>query len=93
MTTAGIIGRIAEAPPRHKGGGIVAAYYLMTVLAGVFVLFFQGTLALAADLIVSTIFIAVTILFYASSKKRLTGENRDRTRTVTEPVRMMSFGR
>ena len=93
MTTAGMMGRIAEAPSRHKGGGIVGGYYLMTILAGVLVLFFQGTLALAADLIVTVIFIAVTIVFYASSKKRLTRNNPDRTRTVSEPVRTMSFGR
>lgn len=68
MTTAEMMRRIAEAPPRHKGGGIVGAYYLLTILAGVFVLFFQGTLALAADLIVAIVFLAVTMLFYAVSK-------------------------
>jgi len=70
MTTAGMMGRIAEAPPRHKGGAIVGAYYLLTILAGVLVLFFQGTLALAGDLIVTIVYVAVTILFYTLSMKR-----------------------
>lgn len=73
--TAGMMGRIAEAAPRDKGRGIVGAYYLLTILSGVFVLFFQGTLALAGDLIVTLVYIALTIVFYAFSKKRLTSEN------------------
>ena len=76
MTTAGMMARIAEAPPRHKAG-IVGAYYLLTILVGVLVLFFQGSLGLAAELIATVVYIAVTILFYAWSKKRLTSEARD----------------
>jgi hypothetical protein len=75
MTT----GKIAEVPPRHKGGGVVGAYYLLTILAGVFVLFFHGALAVVADLIVTVLYIALTILFYGLSKKRLMSEKRDRT--------------
>ena len=80
--TAGIMGRIAEAAPRHKGGGIVGAYYLLTILVGAFVLFFQGTLALAGDLLVTIVYIGLTILFYEFSKKRLTSENRGRSDSV-----------
>jgi len=62
--------KISESPPRHNDR-IVGAYYLLTILAGVLVLFFHGRLAFAADLIAIGVYIAVTILFYASSKKRL----------------------
>jgi len=79
MSTAGMTGRIAEGPPRHKGGKIVGAYYLLTLLAGVFVLFFHGALALIADLIVTVLYIALTIFFYWFSKKRLPTEKPDRT--------------
>jgi len=89
MPTAGTMGKIAEAPTRHKDR-IVGAYYLLTILAGVFVLYFHGRLALAADLIATIVYIAVTIVFQALSKKRLTNEDRDLNRTVTEPVRTVS---
>jgi hypothetical protein len=89
MPTAGTTGRIAEAPTRHKDR-IVGAYYLLTILAGVFVLYLHGRLALTADLIATIAYIAVTVLFHALSKERLTNEGRDLNRTVTEPVRTVS---
>jgi hypothetical protein len=69
MNNTGMMGRIAGAPPRHKDR-IIGAYYLLTILAGVFVLLFRGRLAVAADSIATIVYIAVTILFYELSKKR-----------------------
>jgi hypothetical protein len=88
MNTTGMMGRVAEAP-RHKDekNKIVGAYYLLTILAGIFVLFFHGRSAVAADLITTVVYIAATILFYELSKKHLTSGERRPNRTVAEPVR------
>jgi hypothetical protein len=69
--TAGMMGRIAEGPPHHKAG-ILGGYYLLTILVGVLIFFFHGRLALAADLIATIVYIAVTIIFYELSEDRLT---------------------
>ena len=79
MPTAGIRKRIAESAPRHNGR-IVGAYYLLTMLAGVLVIFFHGRLAFAADLITTVAYVAITILFYALSKKRRATDDRDLNR-------------
>lgn len=76
MPAAGMRKRIAESPPRHCDR-IVAAYYLLTTLAGVLVLFFHGRLAFAADLVATVVYIVMTIIFYALSKKRLARDDRD----------------
>jgi hypothetical protein len=68
MLRTGMTRAIAAAPPRHQSG-IVGAHYLLTTFACLFVLFFHGRLALAADLIATIVYIAGTILFYSLSKK------------------------
>lgn len=76
MPTAGIMKRIAESPPPHRDR-IVSGYYLLTMLAGALVLFFHGRLAFAADLTATIVYVAVTILFYALSKKRLPSDDQE----------------
>ena len=46
----------------------VGAYYLLTILIGVFVLFFHGRLAFTADIIASVFYVAATALVYDLSK-------------------------
>ena len=46
----------------------VSAYYLLTTLMGVFVLFFHGRLAFTADIIATVFYVAATALFYDLSK-------------------------
>lgn len=92
MPTSGIMKRIAESPPRHNDR-LVGAYYLLTILAGVSVIFFHGRLAFAADLIATVVYIGITKLFYALSKKSLARDDRDLTRSVTEPARTITFRR
>lgn len=67
MTTAVFTKWLAETSPRQRNK-VVAVYYLLTILTGVFVLFFHGHLALAADLVVAGFYLAVTALFYGLSK-------------------------
>jgi hypothetical protein len=56
-------GRIAEASTRFKAK-IAAVFYLVTILMGGVVLFVQGRLGLAGDLIASASYVAVIGLFY-----------------------------
>ena len=57
-------------------GRFVAVYYLLTILMGAFVLLFHGRAALAADVIATVFYLALTALFYDLSKSL----NRDRER-------------
>jgi hypothetical protein len=84
--------RIAESPPRYNDR-IVGAYYLLTMLAGVLVIFFHGRLVFAADLIATVVYIGITKLFYTLSKKRLARDDRNLSRSVIEPVRTITFWR
>jgi len=59
--------RIADRLPRHRAKFVIT-YYLLTILTAVFVLFFHGRLAFAADLIATVFYIAMTALFYDLSK-------------------------
>jgi len=59
--------QIADGLPRHRAKFVIA-YYLLTILTGVFVLSFHGRLAFAADLIATVFYIAMTALFYDLSK-------------------------
>ena len=68
MTTAEMTERFREAP-RREGGKFVGAYYLLTLLITVFVLFFHGRLALTADIIATIFYLAVTMLFYGLSMR------------------------
>ena len=54
---------ITEAVTRHRAK-VVGAYYLLTILVGAFVLLFHGRMALAADLLATVFYVAITILFY-----------------------------
>jgi hypothetical protein len=58
---------ITEASPRFKAG-ITGVFYLITILTGGVVLFFQGRLGLVVDLIATACYIAVTGLFYRLSR-------------------------
>jgi hypothetical protein len=67
MSTAERMHQIVGGLPRHRSQ-VVVAYYLLTVLTGVFVLSFHGRLAFAADLLATVFYIAMTALFYDLSK-------------------------
>jgi hypothetical protein len=66
MSTAQISKRISGTSPR-VGSKFIGAYYLLTISTGAFVLFFQGRLAFAVDLIVGVSYLAVTALLYGLS--------------------------
>jgi hypothetical protein len=68
MSTAEMIRRIAQAPPRLRNK-FVGGYYLLTVLTGIFILWFHGKLAFVADFVVALFYLAVTALFYDLSRK------------------------
>ena len=67
MSTAEMIERIAQAPPRLRNK-FVGVYYLLTILTGVFILSFHGKSAFVADLIVALFYLAVTALFHDLSR-------------------------
>lgn len=72
MSTAALTKQISEGKPR-VGSRIIAAYYLITILTGAFVLLFHGRLAFAVDLTVGTFYLVVTAFLYgfsASTKSR-----------------------
>jgi hypothetical protein len=73
MSTAELMGRIEEASPRLRAK-FVAAYYLLTVFTGTFILFSHGRMAFAADLLVCIFYIAATALLYTWSKPRHRGK-------------------
>jgi len=61
-------GRIAETSPRFQAG-IAYLYYLLTILAGAFVLFIGSRFNFLVDVIATTLYVAVTALFYALTKR------------------------
>jgi hypothetical protein len=67
MSATNITKRITTASPRFMTR-FVAAYYLLTILTGTFVLFFHSGRALAADLILGGFYLSLTIVLYAWSK-------------------------
>lgn len=72
MSATPMMQRISEAP-RLKDSlkdRLVGIYYLLTILTGVFVLFFRGRSAFAVDLIVGISYIAVTAFFYVLSSEQ-----------------------
>lgn len=72
MSTAALTKQISKGKPR-VGPRIIAAYYLITILTGAFVLVFHGRLAFAVDLMVGTFYLVVTAFLYgfsASTKSR-----------------------
>jgi Ca2+/Na+ antiporter len=74
MNTAHITTRIVPAPSRDA---FVAGYYLLTILTGVFVLFFRDV---AVDLVAAIFYLAVTVMLYlfsSSKRKEATGKSGD----------------
>ena len=69
MSTVEITKHIAEKPPRSSSR-FVAAYYLLTILTGAFLLFFHGRLAFAIDLLVGVFYLVVTAFLYGMSTSR-----------------------
>jgi hypothetical protein len=67
MSATNITKHISTASPRLMTK-FVAAYYLLTILTGTFVLFFHSGRALAVDLILGGFYLSLTIVLYASSK-------------------------
>ena len=67
MSTAHITKRIPESSP-HVHTRFVAAYYLLTIMTGAFLLFFDGKLAFAADLAVAVFYLMVTAFLYGWSE-------------------------
>ena len=48
---------------------LVALYYLLTIITGIFVLFFHRREAVAADVIATVFYLALTAFFYDLSKR------------------------
>ena len=67
MSTAEMKQRIGAASPRFKSR-ITGLFYLVTILTGGVVLFFQGRLGPGFDLIVAACYIAATVLFHELSR-------------------------
>lgn len=72
MSTAEITKRITEASPRMRSR-FVGIYYLLTIVTGVFVLFFHGRLAFAADIVVGILYLAVTAFLYGVTANKNKG--------------------
>ncbi len=69
MSTAAFSKQISE-PKSGIGSRIVAAYYLVTILTGAFVLFFHGRFSFAADVFVGIVYLTVTAFLYGLSASR-----------------------
>jgi hypothetical protein len=69
MSTVEISRQLAEKPARRTSR-FVAAYYLLTILTGAFLLFFDGRLAFAVDLFVGVFYLVVTAFLYGVSASR-----------------------
>lgn len=67
MNTVEIRERIAEPSSRFKAR-ITAVFYLVTIVAGLVVLFAHGRMVLVFDLIASLCYVAMTALFYELSR-------------------------
>ena len=66
MSTAEIAKRITEASPQVRSR-FIGIYYLLTIVTGVFVLFFRGRMAFTADLIVGILYLVVTAFLYGAT--------------------------
>jgi hypothetical protein len=67
MNTAEMKERIAESSPRFKSA-ITGVFYLVTIVMGGVVFFLHGRMGMALDVIATTVYIAVTALFYDLSR-------------------------
>ena len=68
MSTTEITRRIAQASPRFQAR-IAVVFYLLTILAGAFVFFLGGKLGFVVDAIATVLYVALTLLFYALTKR------------------------
>ena len=68
MSTAEITRRIAQASPRFQAR-IAVVFYLLTILAGAIVFFLGGKLGFVVDAIATVFYVALTLLFYALTKR------------------------
>jgi threonine/homoserine/homoserine lactone efflux protein len=74
MSTATLTKQISESKTR-VGSRVIGAYYLLTVLTGVFVLVFHGRFAFTVDLLLGTFYLVVTAFLYgrSASRNKMTG--------------------
>lgn len=77
MSTAALSKPISDSKP-HVGSRVIGAYYLLTILTGVFVLAFNGRLAFAADLLIGVFYLVITAFLYglSTSGNRIKGSSR-----------------
>lgn len=68
MSTAEVTKPLTEKTSRASS--FIAAYYLLTILTGAFVLSFHGRLAFAADVFVGLFYLVVTAFLYGMSAAR-----------------------
>ena len=73
MSTAAINKQISGDRTR-VGSRVISAYYLLTILTGIFVLMFHGRMAFVADVFVGALYLTVTAFLYSVS-----AANRNRT--------------
>jgi VIT1/CCC1 family predicted Fe2+/Mn2+ transporter len=66
MSTHGITRSMTRGPSRLKGG-LVGAYYLLTIATGTFILFFHGRISFIANLLVAISYLAITAFLYGWS--------------------------
>ena len=82
MYTVEITKRMAEASPGFRTK-VVLAYYLLSVVTGVFFLFVHSRWGFAGDLVATVIYLAATALFYGLSVG--TVSRRDNPRARQDP--------
>jgi hypothetical protein len=86
MSASNVTQQITPASPRVMTR-FVAAYYLLTILTGTFVLFFHSGRALAADLILGGFYLSFTIVLYAWSKPASEGTSSEARSRRDQPER------
>jgi hypothetical protein len=60
--------RIPESSPRFQAK-VAYVYYLLTIVTGIVVLFVGNRLNFLVDVIATAFYVAVTVLFYALTKR------------------------
>ena len=75
MSTVEVTKHLSENAP-HIGSRLIAAYYLLTVMTGAFLVLFHGRLAFAADLVVGVFYLLATAFLYGLSAANKRKERR-----------------
>ena len=77
MSTAAFGKRISDSKPRLDSR-IIAAYYLLTILTGAFVLVFHERFGFTVDLLIGIFYLVVTAFLYgiSASEKKLKERSR-----------------